>query len=224
MSEAPIRIVLADDDALVRVGLKAILNSVADFDVVGEAADGVEALRVAAEVEPDVVIMDIRMPNLDGLAATRHLVERPGDAPKVIILTTFELDEYVYEAMRNGASGFLLKRSSPEDLIEAVRVVLSGESLLFPAAMRRLIEQRSAALEVSDAWKKAIDRLTDREREVLALIAKGHSNAEIAEELFVGAATVKTHVSSVLTKIGARDRTQAVIGAYESGFVQPGSD
>jgi DNA-binding NarL/FixJ family response regulator len=224
MSEDTVRIVLADDDALVRVGLKAILNSVPDFEVVGEAADGVEALRAVAELDPDVVIMDIRMPNLDGLVATRDIVSGADEPPKVIILTTFELDEYVYEAMRNGASGFMLKRSPPEDLIEAVRVVLSGESLLFPAATRRLIEQRTAALEVSAAWRKAIDRLTDREREVLALIARGHSNAEIAEELYVGAATVKTHVSSVLTKIGARDRTQAVIAAYESGFVQPGGE
>lgn len=224
MSGSEVRILLVDDDALVRAGLKAILNSVPDFEVVDEAADGAQALTAVAELLPDVVIMDIRMPTLDGLEATRQIVSGHDDSPKVIILTTFELDEYVYEAMRVGASGFMLKRSPPEDLIEAVRIVLSGESLLFPAATRRLIEHQTAARKLSATRQQAIERLTDRELEVLELIARGHSNAEIAEELFVSAATVKTHVSSVLTKIGARDRTQAVITAYEAGFVLPGGN
>lgn len=215
-----IRILIADDDSLVRMGLRAVLDTEDDLEVVGEAGDGVEALRLSAELSPDLVIMDIRMPNLDGLEATRRLVEG-GSPTRVLVLTTFELDEYVYEALQAGACGFLLKRVPPAELIEAVRIVATGESLVFPAATRRLIEH-FAAPTITPEHRLRVDSLTERERDVLRLIARGYSNREIADELYVGHETVKTHVKSVLMKLGVRDRTQAVITAYESGFVQPG--
>jgi DNA-binding NarL/FixJ family response regulator len=222
MTEAnqTVRVLLADDDPLVRVGLRAVLDGEPDLEVVGEAEDGLEAIRLTAELAPDLVIMDIRMPNLDGLEATRRLVGA-GSPTRVLVLTTFELDEYVYEALRAGACGFLLKRVPPTELIEAVRIVATGESLVFPAATRRLIEQFSASA-ITPEHRLRLDSLTERERDVLRLIARGYSNREIAEELYVGHETVKTHVKSVLMKLGVRDRTQAVITAYESGFVQPG--
>lgn len=213
-------IVLVDDDPLVRVGLKAVLDSEDGFEVVGEAGDGVDGLAVIARTDPDVVIMDIRMPGLDGLQTTKRLAEHSTERPRILVLTTFDLDEYVYGALRSGASGFLLKRIPPAELIEAVRVVAGGESMVFPAATRRLIEQFTAQPDTSLA--KALERLTDREKEVLRLVAQGRSNREIADDLFVGRETVKTHVTSVLTKLGVRDRTQAVVAAYESRFITPG--
>jgi len=214
------KILIADDDALVRMGLRAVLEGESDLEVVGEAEDGRQAIDLVRDLEPDLVIMDIRMPNLDGLAATREITAGT-DAPRVLVLTTFELDEYVYEALRAGAAGFVLKRVPPADLIETVRVVATGDSMVYPAATRRLVE-RFAAPEVGKEQARAIARLSDREREVLRLLAQGHSNREMSEQLFVGMETVKSHVGSVLLKLGVRDRTQAVITAYESGFVRPG--
>ncbi|MFF1907084.1 response regulator [Kitasatospora sp. NPDC058218] len=219
-----IDILLADDEELVRAGLRAVLEAQGDLRVVGEAADGAEAVAMARELRPHVVLMDVRMPQLDGLAATRALV-RPvtpevpgGQSPKILVVTTFENDDYVYQALRAGADGFLLKRSRPAEIAHAVRLVAAGESLLFPTAIRRL-----AAGQGNRAARDAMARaaLTERESEVLRLVARGLTNAEIAEHLFLGVQTVKTHVSSVLAKLGARDRTQAVIAAYESGFVEP---
>ena len=215
-------ILLADDDAMVRAGLRAVLNSEDDLEVIGEAADGSEAVTLAADLHPDVVVMDIRMPNLDGLAATAQIVARGDTAPRVLVLTTFELDEYVFEALRAGAGGFLLKRASPEDLIEAVRVVASGESLLFPPVMRRLVSEYAASSQEADRLRANVELLTEREQEVLRLVARGKSNRDIADELFVGHETVKSHVGSVLMKLGVQGRTQAVIAAYESGFVHIG--
>ena len=217
-----LKLLLADDDAMVRAGLKAVLDSEPDLEVIGEAADGVEAIARAAALRPDVVIMDIRMPNLDGLAATSQIVSGGAAAPKVLVLTTFELDEYVFEALRAGAAGFLLKRASPEDLIEAVRVVASGESLLFPPVMRQLVTEFAATGDQVDHLRADLELLTDREREVLLLVARGKSNRDIADELFIGYETVKSHVGSVLTKLGLSGRIQAVIAAYESGFVRTG--
>ena len=213
-----LRLLIVDDDALVRAGLRAVLGSEPDLEVVGEAGNGIEAKEQATNLEPDLVLMDIRMPDMDGLEATKHIVAN--GSSRVLILTTFELDEYIYEAMRVGASGFLLKRSSPEELIKAVRVAASGDSLVLPEAMRRMIEQFASTGSQLDAIRKDIDRLTDREKEVLRHVAAGLSNAEIAEEIFVSRETVKSHIGSILTKLGVRDRTQAVIAAYESGFVQ----
>ena len=217
-----LKLLLADDDSMVRAGLKAVLDSEPDLDVIGEAADGREAVALAAELAPDVVVMDIRMPHLDGLAATEQIVSRGDTAPRVLVLTTFELDEYVFEALRTGATGFLLKRATPEDLIEAVHVVAAGESLLFPPVMRRLVAEYAAAGEEADRLRASVEQLTDREREVLRLVARGKSNRDIADELFVGHETVKSHVGAVLTKLGVSGRTQAVIAAYESGFVRAG--
>ncbi len=217
-----LKLLLADDDAMVRAGLKAILDSEPDLEVIGEAEDGREAVTLAAEQMPDVVIMDIRMPHLDGLAATEQIVSRGDTAPRVLVLTTFELDEYVFKALRAGASGFLLKRASPEELIEAVRVVATGESLLFPPVLRRLVAEYAATGERADQLRVNLELLTDREREVLRLVARGKSNRDIADELFVGQETVKSHVGSVLMKLGVSGRTQAVIAAYESGFVRTG--
>jgi DNA-binding NarL/FixJ family response regulator len=219
--DEPTSIVLVDDDPLVRVGLRAVLDAEDDLTVVGEAGDGLEGVLMVRDLEPDLVIMDIRMPNLDGLEATRRITSRD-DAPRVLVLTTFELDEYVYEALQGGASGFLLKRVPPAELIEAVRIVASGESMVFPAITRRLIEEY-ARPDPTGAGAKRLEMLTDRECEVLRLVARGRSNAEIADELYVGRETVKSHVKSVLLKLGVRDRTQAVIAAYETGFVRPGS-
>lgn len=211
------RIVIVDDDPLVRMGLKAIVGSEAGWDVVAEASDGREALAVVNEHRPDLVLMDIRMPHMDGLEATREITAGASGA-KVIVLTTFEVDEYVFEAMRAGASGFVLKRVPPAELIEAVRVVASGESMLFPASTRRLIERFAAPTGTA-----SMPQLTEREGDVLRLLARGLSNGEIAADLFVSVETVKSHVASILLKLGVRDRTQAVIVAYESGFVTPGA-
>lgn len=210
------RIAIVDDDPLVRMGLKAIVGSEPEWKVVAEAGDGREALAAVKTHRPDLVLMDIRMPHMDGLEATRAITAGSSGA-KVIVLTTFEVDEYVFEAMRAGASGFVLKRVPPAELIEAVRVVASGESMLFPSSTRRVIERFAApsgAAEMPD--------LTEREGDVLRLLARGLSNGEIAADLFVSVETVKSHVASILMKLGVRDRTQAVIVAYESGFVTPG--
>ena len=209
------RIAIVDDDPLVRMGLRAILQSEADWQVVAEAGDGATAVAEVRRSAPDVVLMDVRMPGVDGLEATRQIVAS-GSAAKVLVLTTFDVDEYVFESMRSGASGFVLKRVPPTELIEAVRVVATGESLLFPASTRAVIERFTAA-EGYD-----LPDLTEREQGVLRELARGLSNQEIASGLFVSVETVKSHVASILTKLGVRDRTQAVIVAYESGFVRPG--
>ena len=217
-----LRVLLADDQAMVRVGFKLILESEPGIVVAGEADDGAQAVALAREQRPDVVLMDIQMPTMDGLEATRRLLDPPGDSPKVLILTTFERDEYVFEALRSGASGFLLKNAPPEHLIEAVQVVAAGEALLAPSVTRRVIEE-FARRSPAPVRPPALDQLTEREVEVLRLLARGLANAEIAARLFVGEATVKTHVSNVLTKLGLRDRVQAVVFAYESGLVHPGA-
>jgi DNA-binding NarL/FixJ family response regulator len=220
-----IRVMIADDQALVRAGFRVLIESDPDLTVVGEASDGGEAFDLSLTQQPDVVLMDIRMPQVDGLEATRRIsADRRLDATRVLILTTFETDEYVFEALRAGASGFLLKDTEPADLLAAVRVIARGEALLAPSVTRRLIEEvtsraeRSAPPDQSD-----LDVLTDREREVLALVAGGLTNDEIAASLYVSPLTAKTHVSRILTKLGARDRTQLVVIAYETGVVTPRS-
>jgi DNA-binding NarL/FixJ family response regulator len=216
-----IRVLLVDDQRLVRAGFRSILDGEADIDVVAEAADGREALQAAHDHHPDVVLMDIRMPVLDGLAATRHLLEDPGmTGTKVVILTTFDLDEDVYGALRAGASGFLVKDTEPMELIHAVRVVSRGDALLAPSITRRLISEFAARV-TRPAPSPALDRLTDREREVLSLVAAGMSNDEIARELTLSPATAKTHVSRIMAKTNAHDRAQLVVLAYESGAVTP---
>lgn len=219
MTGVTIRVLLADDEELVRTGLRAILEAQPDLQVTGEAADGAEVLPLVRSLRPDVVLMDVRMPAIDGIQATRTLVDTQAEPPRVLVITTFENDDYVYEALRAGASGFLLKRARPAEVVEAVRVVARGESLVFPEALRRLVAARGRRPD----RRAAVARLTAREAEVLRLMAAGLSNAEIADRLVVGAETVKTHVGNVLTKLAARDRTQAVIAAYESGFVTPGA-
>ena len=211
-----IGVLLVDDEELVRAGLRAILDSEPDIGVVGEAADGAEVPGLVGRLRPDVVLMDVRMPAVDGITATRALLAHP-DAPRVLVLTTFGNDGYVYEALRAGATGFLLKRARPADIVSAVRTVASGESLLFPAAVRELV----AAVGPGTGDRLAGRGLTDRESEVLRGMARGLSNAEIAGELVLGVETVKTHVGNVLAKLGVRDRTQAVVAAFESGFVDP---
>ncbi|MEY9948089.1 response regulator [Kitasatospora sp. GAS1066B] len=219
-----IRVLLADDQMLVRAGFKALLDAQADLQVVGEAADGAAAVALAAELRPDVVLMDIRMPGLDGLEATRRITANPELAEvKVVVLTTFELDEYVFEALRGGASGFLVKDTEPADLLRAVRVVAAGDALLSPGVTRRLIGEFAARSKVpADAAGPLLDQLTEREREVLTLVGMGLSNAEIARRLVVSPLTAKTHVSRAMVKLGARDRAQLVVLAYESGLVRPG--
>jgi DNA-binding NarL/FixJ family response regulator len=216
-----IRILIVDDQQLVRTGFRAILSAEADFEVVGEAGDGHEAIEAAHKLSPDVVLMDIRMPKLDGLAAARRLAVPPSKL-RVLILTTFDLDEYVYDALRAGASGFLLKDAPADQLVSAIRIVAAGEALLAPSVTRRLIAEfvRRPSPAVTLAQ---VEALTARELEVLKLVAVGLSNGEIAKELFLSEATVKTHVGHMLTKLGVRDRVQAVVLAYESGLVQPGA-
>ncbi|TJZ59262.1 response regulator transcription factor [Streptomyces piniterrae] len=215
----PISVLLVDDEPLVRTGLRAILEAQPDITVAGEAADGAAVIPLVRQLRPDVIAMDVRMPLMDGIEATRAVLRTVPEPPKILVVTTFEDDEYVYEALRAGADGFLLKRSRPTEIVHAVRLVVEGGSLLFPTMLRTMAAGHRNERARVDFERAA---LTERERQVLRLMARGLSNAEIAAELFLGAETVKTHVSSVLGKLGARDRTQAVIAAYESGFVSPG--
>ncbi len=222
-ADGMIRLVIADDQALVRSGFAMILNAQPDIEVVGEAADGEQALQLARQLRPDIILMDVRMPRLDGIAATRELLATAVTAaPKVLMLTTFDLDAYVYEALRAGASGFLLKDVSPDDLIRAVHTVLGGEALLAPSIMRRMIDDfLTRPLPTSERPPRLQD-LTHRETEILVALARGLSNAEIAEGLHLSPATIKTHVARILTKLDVRDRVQAAITAYETGLVRPG--
>jgi len=217
-----IRVLLADDQVLVRAGFRALLDAQDDIEVIGEAGDGEQAARLARQFTPNVVLMDVRMPGTDGLAATRQITADPQLADvRVVILTTFELDEYVFEAIRSGASGFLVKDTEPDELVQAVRVVASGDALLSPSVTRRLIAEFAArAKPLQDPG--GLDELTDREQEVLALVGDGLSNGEIAKRLYVSPATAKTHVSRAMIKLRARDRAQLVVIAYESGLVRPG--
>jgi len=217
-----IRVLLADDQAMVRAGFRMILESERDITVVAEAADGAQAFDATRRARPDVVLMDIQMPGEDGLQATRRITSSPGLTSRVVILTTFERDEYVFEALRSGASGFLLKNAPPEELVHAVRVVAAGDALLAPSVTRRIIE-RFTERPIKPQLDALLGSLTQREREVLVLLAGGKSNAELAAQLFVTEGTIKTHVSSLLTKLGLRDRVQAVVLAYESGLITPGA-
>jgi DNA-binding NarL/FixJ family response regulator len=223
-----IRVIVADDQPLVRNGFRMILDAEDDVEIVGEASDGLEAVELAGEHCPDVVLMDVRMPNLDGVEATRRIVDAcdAGRPPlRVLVLTTFDLDEYVIEALRAGASGFLLKDVNPEDLVHAIRIVAEGDAVVAPSITRRLIDRFARQLPNTDSTPPAapeLDTLTDREIEVLVLMARGLSNAEIAQQLLVAETTVKTHVGRVLMKLDLRDRVQAVVFAYEAGLVQPG--
>ncbi len=217
-----VRVVVADDQELVRTGFRVILDSEPDIEVVGEAGDGRQAIEATRRHKPDVVLMDIRMPHLDGLEATRKIATDLGEGPRVLILTTFDLDEYVYEALRSGASGFLLKDGPVDQLLSAVRVVARGDALLAPRITRRLIAEFSRRPH-SGALPDRLETLTGRELDVLKLVARGFSNAEIAEELYVAETTIRTHVGRVLTKLGLRDRVQAVVLAYEIGLVRPGA-
>jgi len=217
-----IRVLLADDQALVRAGFRSLLNAEDDITVVGEVADGAEAVAVARRDKPDVVLMDIRMPGTDGLEATRQIGADPELADvHVVILTTFDLDEYVFEAIRSGATGFLLKDAEPADLVRAVRCASEGDALVSPSVTRRLIAEFASRPDQRPVATDALGELTDREREVVALVAGGLSNDEIAETLFISRATARTHVSRAMTKLGARDRAQLVVAAYESGLVSP---
>ena len=216
-----IRVLVADDQALVRGGFRMILDAQPDIDVVGEAADGREAIALARELGPEVVLMDVRMPVLDGIEATRQLA-RSGDGPRVLMLTTFDLDEHVYDAIRAGASGFLLKDVPPAELAHAVRVVAAGETLLAPAITRRLVEE-FVRRPPPGRRPEQLDQLTERELEVLQLVARGLSNAEIAQRLVLGETTIKSHITRILSKLDLRDRVQAVVLAYESGLVTPGT-
>ena len=218
-----IRVLLVDDQALIRAGFRMILDAEEDMEVVGECADGTQAVDSVRRLKPDVVLMDIRMPEMDGIEATRLIAQREGDgAPRVLMLTTFDLDEYVYDALRAGASGFLLKDVPAEQLVEGIRIVDGGDALLAPSVTKRLIHEFSRGA-VAQSAPAALDELTPRELEVFKLIARGLSNAEIAAELVVSETTVKTHVARVLMKLGVRDRVQAVVLAYESGVVAPGA-
>jgi DNA-binding NarL/FixJ family response regulator len=217
-----IRVLLVDDQALVRAGFRALLDAEEDIEVVGEAAEGEEAVRLARTDSPDVVLMDIRMPGTDGLEATRRIASDPSlDAVRIVILTTFDLDEYVFEALRVGASGFLVKSTEPAELVHAVRAVSEGDALLSPSVTRRLVSE-FAARSKEPRPAAQLDTLTEREKEVMALVAEGLSNEEIARQLVVSPATAKTHVSRAMVKLGARDRAQLVVFAYESGLVRPG--
>ena len=215
-----IRVLVVDDQALLRTAFSSLIDAEDDLEVVGEAADGRQAVELAASLAPDVVVMDVRMPVMDGIEATRQITaDRAAHAPRVLILTTFDLDEYVFEALRAGASGFALKSRPLEELLSAIRTVAAGEALLAPSVTRRLIAHFAEEVRVPWRTPRGLDELTEREREVLSLVARGLSNAELAETLHVSLPTVKTHVSRILTKLGARDRTQLVVLAYESGLV-----
>ncbi|MEU8566454.1 response regulator transcription factor [Streptomyces cyaneofuscatus] len=216
---AVVRVVVADDEEMVRTALRAILDAEEGIEVVGEAATGAEAVSVVRALRPDVVLMDVRMPEIDGIRATEQILATLEDPPRIVVVTTFENDAYVYDALHAGAAGFLLKRSAAEELVQAVRLVACGDSLLYPAAVRALAGRHTRRETPAPAW---VARLTGREADVLRLMAAGLTNAEIAGRLAVGPATAKTHVAAILAKTGARDRTQAVIAAYESGFITPG--
>jgi DNA-binding NarL/FixJ family response regulator len=219
----PLKVLLVDDEPLVRAGLRAVLEAQPDIEVVGEAGDGAAVIPLVRTLRPDVVAMDVRMPLMDGIEATRAVLRTVPEPPKIIMVTTFENDEYVYGALRVGADGFLLKRARPEEIVHAVRLVAEGDSLPFPTAIRRLAAEHGREYGTAGARRAfSAAALTAREEEVLRLMARGLTNAEIAGRLTVGTETVKSHVSAVLAKLGARDRTQAVIAAYESGFVSPG--
>lgn len=217
-----IRVVVVDDQALVRRGMAMVLDHQDDIEVVAEAGNGVEAVDAARTHRPDVILMDIRMPEMDGLAATAEIIEGADWPVRVLILTTFDPDEYVYRALQAGASGFLLKDTPPEELAPAVRTVAEGGALLSPSITRRLIGAFAGQLAIDTSASRRLETLTDREREVLEAVGRGSSNSEISDELYIGAATVKSHVSSILTKLGLRDRTQVVVFAYESGAITPG--
>ena len=215
-----VSVLLADDDQLTRTGLRLIVESDPDLRVVGEAADGLEAVHLTRALRPEVVVMDVRMPGVDGLEATRQIVRETREGPRILILTTFELDEYVFGALRAGASGFLLKRSSPEVLIEGIKVVAAGDGLLAPSVTRRLIQEFARQPDPPAPPAAPLQTLTQREREVLSLVGAGLSNAELAARLYISEATVKTHVKRILMKLGLRDRIQAVVLAYETGLVR----
>jgi DNA-binding NarL/FixJ family response regulator len=218
-----LRLLVVDDQALVRAGFRKLLEGVPEFDVVGEAADGAEAVELCRRSRPDVVLMDVRMPVLDGIEATRRILSGPGRSTRVLMLTTFGLDEVVFDALRAGASGFLLKDAPPEELVAAIKVVASGDALLSPGVTRSVVEEFARLSPVRVDEPPGLDRLTPREREILLLIAQGRSNGEIRAELVLSDATVKTHVTHILAKLGLRDRVQAVIFGYEAGLVVPRS-
>ncbi|PXX71161.1 LuxR family two component transcriptional regulator [Nocardia tenerifensis] len=218
----PIRVLIADDEALVRAGFRVLVDSAPDLTVLGEAGNGGEAVRLTRQLHPDVVLMDIRMPIMDGLEAMRHIAAAGTAGPRVLIVTTFDQDEHVFQALRSGASGFILKDSPPEELLRAIRVVAKGEALLTPSITRRMISAFARQPSAPAALPGALAALTDREREVLEHVAAGRSNAEIADTLYVSVATVKTHVGRLLTKLAVRDRAQLVVLAYETGIVVPG--
>lgn len=222
MIEQTLQVVIADDQALVRAGFRMILGAQPDIAIVAEASTGIEAIAAWRRFHPDVILMDIRMPELDGVEATRRILAGGGDSARIVILTTFDLDEYVYAALEAGASGFLLKDVTPEQLIAAVRLVAAGDALLAPSITRRLVERFAKPAAVAPATRQTLGTLTARETEVLGLIARGLSNAEIAETLSLSEATVKTHIARILPKLELRDRVQAVVFAYESGLVRPG--
>jgi DNA-binding NarL/FixJ family response regulator len=217
-----IKVLLVDDQVMVRKGFRLLLEAEEDMHIIGEAENGADAISQISGTNPDVVLMDIQMPVMDGLEATRQIVDsKPEISPRVLILTTFEKDEYIFEALRSGASGFLLKNAPPEDLIDAIRIVASGNALLAPSVTRRIISE-FAKISFPEKYKSKLEQLTVREVEVLQLVVKGNTNAEIANALFISEATVKTHISNIFTKLDLRDRVQAVVFGYESGLVQPG--
>jgi DNA-binding NarL/FixJ family response regulator len=219
-----IRVLIADDQAMVRAGFRMILEMQNDMEVVGEASDGAETIAAVKKLKPDIVLMDIQMPGMDGLEATRRIVEMHDEVPtKVVILTTFERDDYIFEALRTGACGFLLKNATPEDLVAGIRVVAEGNALLAPSVTRRVIAKFAQKPKPRD-YTDSLSGLTSRELDIMKLVARGKTNAEIAQELFIGEATVRTHVSNLLSKLDLRDRVQIVSFAYESGIVQPGNE